>query len=75
MQQQLCKMEDMHVCSFVVCVCVNTPPQGKRWMHSLLHSRNSCRCEEPFSHFETLNQTGYIPEMDKGVDSKVHVHL
>lgn len=43
-------------------VCVDKPPQGEKWMHSVLHSKDFCQCEEPFSHLETLNQTGYIPE-------------
>lgn len=51
----------MHFCPGVA-VCVNTPPQGERLMHSLLHRMDFCQCEEPFSHSETLNQRGCIPE-------------
>lgn len=50
-------------------VSVNTPPQAEKWMHLLLHSKDSCQCEEPFDHFETLNQRGYIPERDRGAVS------
>lgn len=71
-------MENTHMCSCVVCVCVNTPAQGEKWLRSLHRSKDSCQCEEPFCRFETLNQTGYIPETDRqadrqGVDSIVQV--
>lgn len=65
MQPQLCQTEDIHD----VCVYVNTPPQVEKLMHSLLHSKNSCQCEEPFSHFETINQKVRIPERDSGAVS------
>ena len=50
--------------------CFNTPPQGEKSMHSLLHNKDSCQCEAPFSHLETLIQIGHIPEKKSGKGRK-----
>lgn len=53
----------MHAHEF--CICLPAPPQGEKWMHSLLHNKDSYQCGEPFSHLESLNQRGCIPERDE----------